>query len=53
VANVVVAPGVKPGTVSAGPVDHYSLLRATDEMLGLPLLGHASAATSLRSDFGI
>ena len=34
-------------------VDHYSLLRATEEMLGLPLLGEAASATSLRSVFGI
>jgi hypothetical protein len=53
VANVVVAPSVRPGTESAVAVDHYSLLRATEEMLGLPLLGQAATATSLRSVFGI
>jgi len=52
-ANVVVAPSVRPGTVSSVAVDHYSLLRATEEMLGLPLLGQAASATSLRSVFGI
>jgi hypothetical protein len=51
--NVVVAPSVRPGTVSSVAVDHYSLLRATEEMLGLPLLGQAVSATSLRGVFGI
>jgi hypothetical protein len=53
VADVVVAPAVRPGTSSSVAVDHYSLLRATEEMLGLPLLGRAASATSLRSVFGI
>jgi hypothetical protein len=53
VANVVVAPSVKPGTVAGAPVSHYSLLRATEEMLGLPLLGQAAGAVSLRAVFGI
>jgi hypothetical protein len=52
-ANVVVAPSVRPGTVSKAAVNHYSLLRATEEMLGLPLLGRAASAPSLRSVFGI
>jgi hypothetical protein len=49
VANVVVAPSVRPGTVAALPIDHYSVLRTTEELLGLPLLGHAATATSLRA----
>jgi hypothetical protein len=53
VANVVVAPSVQPATVSAVPVNHYSLLRTAEEMLGLPLLGQASSATSLRTVFGV
>jgi hypothetical protein len=52
-ANVVIAPAVRPGTAPATPVDHYSLLRATEEMLGLPLLGQAASARSLRGVFGI
>ncbi len=50
---MVVAPSVRPGTVSGVAVDHYSLLRATEEMLGLTLLGQAATATSLRNVFGI
>jgi len=52
-ANVVVAPSVRPGTTSGAAVNHYSLLRATEEMLGLPLLALAAAAADLRSAFGI
>jgi hypothetical protein len=52
-ANVVVAPSVRPGTVSGSSVNHYSLLRATEEMLGLPLLGQAAAAPDLRSPLGV
>jgi len=48
-ADVVVAPSVRPGTVSGAAVNHYSLLRATEEMLGLPLLAQAAVATDLRS----
>jgi hypothetical protein len=53
VANVVVAPSVRAGTVSGTSVNHYSLLRATEEMLGLPLLGQAAVAPDLRTLFGI
>ncbi len=52
-ANVVVAPSVRPGTVSGTAVNHYSLLRATEEMLALPLLGQAAVAPELRSALGI
>ena len=51
VPNLVIAPSVPAGLKSAAPVGHYSALRATEEMLGLPLLGAAAHATSLRSVF--
>lgn len=52
VPTYVVAPSVPPGTRSAVALDHYSLLRSTEEMLGLsPLLGAASSATDLRAPF--
>jgi hypothetical protein len=31
---------------------HYSLLRTTESLLGLPLLGHARSATSMLGRFG-
>jgi phosphatidylinositol-3-phosphatase len=53
VATLVIAPSVKPGTRSAMLFNHYSLLRTTEEQLGLGLLGNAANATSMRSAFGI
>jgi phosphatidylinositol-3-phosphatase len=49
--NVVVAPSVPAGTSVSEPFDHYSLLRTTEEMVGLPLLGRATGATSMRGPF--
>jgi hypothetical protein len=51
---LVVAPTVGKGTVSTAPFDHYSLLRTTEELLGLdPALGQAAGAVSLRPAFGL
>jgi hypothetical protein len=33
---------VKPGTVSAVPYNHYSLLRTVDAIFSLPPLGYAA-----------
>jgi phospholipase C len=49
--NLVVAPSVHPGTTAPGRYDHYSLLRTTEDLLGLPLLGQATRAQSLRDAF--
>jgi phospholipase C len=52
VPNVVIAPTVPTGTVVATPVDHYELLRTTEEMLGIDtFLGEADNAHSLRAAF--
>jgi hypothetical protein len=51
--NVVIAPSVRPGSVVSAPVNHYGSLRAVERMLGLPLLGNAATAFSLRKAFGI
>jgi phosphatidylinositol-3-phosphatase len=40
------------GVKDATPYTHYSLLRTTEELLGLPLLGNAASATSMRGKFG-
>lgn len=54
VPTYVIAPSVRPGTRSAVPYTHYSLLRTTEELLGLhPLLADAGAATSMRSGFNL
>ncbi|HEY7134494.1 MAG TPA: alkaline phosphatase family protein [Acidimicrobiia bacterium] len=53
IPNMVVAPSVRAGTTVSAAVSHYSLLRATEEMLGLPLLGQAASAPSLRGPFGV
>jgi hypothetical protein len=39
------------GTQSALPFNHYSLLRTTEEMLGLDLLGKAANAAGMRAVF--
>lgn len=53
IPNIVIAPSVIPGTTTSTAVSHYGLLRATEEMLGLRLLGNAARATSLRTVFHI
>lgn len=55
VPAIVVAPSVRPGTQVSTRMTHYSLLRTAEEMLGLPLLGHAADAgtPSMRSLFNL
>jgi phosphatidylinositol-3-phosphatase len=54
VPTLVVAPPVAPGTAVATTFDHYSLLRTTEEMLGLDTyLANAATATSMRDGFGL
>lgn len=48
VATVVIAPSVRPGTRAGGRFTHYSLLRTTEEMLGLPPLAAAATAAGMR-----
>jgi len=49
--NVVVSPGTPAGRQVGEAFDHYSLLRTTEEMLRLPLLGRANGARSMRGTF--
>jgi hypothetical protein len=51
VATIVIAPSVTPGMQSATMFNHYSMLRTTEEQLGLGLLANAATATSMRSAF--
>ena len=45
------APSATKGKVSSVKYDHFSLLRTTEEMLGLPFHQSAASAPSMRSDF--
>jgi phosphatidylinositol-3-phosphatase len=55
VATIVVSPYTPAGTKSATAFTHYSLLKTTEQMLGLGFLGHAGDAgtNSMRSAFGL
>jgi phosphatidylinositol-3-phosphatase len=53
IPTIVIAPNVPPGTRSTVRFNHYSLLRTTEEMLGLKKLGAAARARSMRSAFGL
>ena len=48
----VISPFTRPRTRSSVNFTHYSLLRTTEEILGLRLLGNARTATSMRAAFG-
>jgi len=51
---LVISPWTRPGTRSNTRFTHYSLLRTTEELLGIRAhLGNAATATSLRSAFGL
>jgi len=54
IPTLVIAPSVTPGSAPTTTFNHYSLLRTTEELLGLsPLLGNAASATSMRAAFGL
>ena len=54
VPTLVLAPTVAPGTRPSAAYNHYSLLRTTEELLGLSrLLGGAASAASMRAGFNI
>jgi len=54
IPTLVIAPSVAPGTTVAARLDHYAMLRATQEMLGVtPLLGGAATAADLRTPFNL
>jgi hypothetical protein len=47
----VISPSTPAGTRSGTFFSHYSLLRTTEELLGLPKLGQASSARSMAAAF--
>jgi hypothetical protein len=49
--NLIISPSVQPATSTASPFDHYALLGTTEDVLGLPRLGQAAGAPSLRPAF--
>jgi hypothetical protein len=49
----VVAPSVRPGTVDKAQLNHYSLLKTTEALLGYPALGLAASAASLKAGFNL
>jgi hypothetical protein len=54
IPTLVVAPSVVPATSSGTAFTHYSMLRTTEELLGLgSFLGNAATATSMRSAFNL
>ena len=53
VATIVISPSTKRGTRSAKLFNHYSLLRTAEQLLGLPLLGHAASSPSMAPAFGL
>jgi phosphatidylinositol-3-phosphatase len=53
VLTEVIAPTVTPGTKANQAFTHYSLLRTTEDMFGLPPLGEAAKAASMRDAFSI
>ena len=52
-AVIVVAPSVVPGTVAPNLYDAYSLLRTTETLLHVPLLGGARSAHGMRAAFNL
>jgi phospholipase C len=50
---VVVSPSIAPGTQVTDHFDHYSLLRTTEDLLGLKPLGEAANAQSMQAAFGL
>jgi hypothetical protein len=53
VATLILSPYTRPGTKATTLFNHYSLLRTSEDVLGLALLGHAADASSndMRADF--
>jgi len=53
IPTLVIAPQIKPGLRTNRRFTHYSLLRTTEDMLGLKHLGAARKAPSMRAAFGL
>jgi hypothetical protein len=53
VPAIVIAPSVQPGTVVSTQFDHYSVLKTSEQLLGLPQIGMAKTATSMQARFNL
>lgn len=53
IPTIVVAPFVHAGLEDGSFYTHYSMLRTTEELLGLPLLGLASGANSMAANLNL
>jgi phosphatidylinositol-3-phosphatase len=51
VATIVISPSTRAHTRSGSFFDHYSLLRTTEQLLGLPKLASASSAPAMTAAF--
>jgi hypothetical protein len=52
IATLVMSPSTRRATTASERFDHYSLLRTTEELLGIrSYLGHAASAPSMRAAF--
>ena len=52
-ATILVNPDIVSGTQAASRFDHYSLLRLDEDLLGLPPLANAAAATDMAAGFNL
>ena len=50
---LVISPYGTPAIAPTTQVNHYSVLKATEDLLGLPELGQATTAPDLRADYGL
>jgi phospholipase C len=53
VPTFVISPSTPAGQRSGAAFDHYSLLRTTEDLLGVPPLGNAGSADSMAQSFGL
>jgi hypothetical protein len=51
IATLVISPSTPAGFVDGASYNHYSMLRTTEEMFGLPAIGSALMASSMRASF--
>jgi phospholipase C len=51
--NAWIAPSVRPGSTFTPKTDQYTLLRATEQMLGLPFLGAAATSPDVRAALNV